>query len=364
MIVEKKRLKLKLNFTTQNGFVLKNPEVAYEEYGENNMEVILITHGGLSSMHAAGIYQDNHNENGWWDEIIGPNKVFDTNKYRIICANALGSMYGTCSPITTNIKTGNIYGNSFPTITFVDQVKFFKQFLDELGIDKLYLAAGVSMGSMHNLQLAALYPDFVGGVISVATAGRMPPSGIAIHNFISNTLKLDAAYNNGNYKKGTHFNNLIVIHQMAKIYYTHERVIKSLCWDSVQDGPKSQEQRVNNINQYLEAGIEQRIKNEDPNCIIRILHAINTYNLGLGFDKYETGVQKIKCPVLLVNINTDQEFPPHWAQEVADIINDKNPSQAEVKILDSPWGHIGCLKETDEFKKIFPVFMKKIEKIL
>ncbi len=362
MIVTAKKITLANNFTTENGFIFKNPVVAYEEYGEGNEKTILITHGGLSSMHAAGKYKESDSLPGWWDDLIGEDKVFNTKKYRIICANALGSMYGTCSPITENPETGTPYGKNFPFITFIDQAKFFKLFLDELGIDKLYLLAGVSMGSMHNLQLVALYPDLAGGVISVATAGRMPPSGMGMHNFISNSLKLDPEFNNGDYKPGTKFNSLLTIHQIAKIYYTHERIIKNLCWDTVKDGPDAQEKRRKNVNNYLVAGIEERVKQEDPNCIIRTLDAINTFDLGKGFDSYKQGVEQIKCPVMLVNMNTDQEFPPHWAEELGNLINETNSQQAIVKIIDSPWGHIGCLKETDKFQKLFPKLLEKINR--
>jgi homoserine O-acetyltransferase len=360
MFIEKKTITLTEEFKTESGKILKKAPVAYEEYGKSNGKVILITHGGLSSMHAAGRYSESDIEAGWWDDLIGPGKVFNTDEYRIICANALGSMYGTCSPLTKNPETGKKYKADFPHITFNDHVRFFKQFLDELGIEKLHLAAGVSMGSMHNLLMAAMYPDFVGGVISVATAGRMPPSGVAMHLYITNSLEMDPAFNNGDYENSEDFATLYSIQQMTRIYYTHERIIKKMCWDVVGEAPEAQIKRVKRINNYLTAGLDEQTKQRDPNCIIRILNAINTYDLGADSVNFETGVMRIQCPVLLVNMNTDQEFPPHWAEEIAAVLNKKNHGQARAKIIDSDWGHVGCLHETEKFKPLFSEFIVEL----
>jgi homoserine acetyltransferase len=119
---------------------------------------------------------------------------------------------------------------------------------------------------------------------------------------------------------------------------------KERCWDSVSERKDSQEERSLNVKEYLDNGIEEQIEGRDPNCYIRILNAINNYDLGRDVEDYEKGVQRIKCPVLLINISTDSEFPPYWAEEIAEILNRKNPDQAQVKILDSPWGHMGCVQ--------------------
>lgn len=360
MIVEKKKIHLSADFITENGFILKTPEVAYEEYGNPDGEVIVINHGGLSSMHSAGRYSGEPVNTGWWDGLIGPGKTFDTNRYRIISPNAMGSMYGTSSPLTINSGTGNPYGASFPDITMIDMAKFNKAFLDELKISRVFLFAGVSMGSLNNLQTAALYPELMRGVISVATAGRMPPSGIAMHYFMMNAIKNDPAFNNGDYIPGTRFFSLLMIHQMAKIYYTHEDGIKDLCWNTVKESPDSQTQRCKNILNYLVTGTDEVIQDKDPNCYIRILNAVNSFDLGRDAASYEEGAGRIKCPVLLINMTTDQEFPTHWIDELGGVLNSKQPGQAKIEKIYSPWGHVGCLRETEQFEKIFPEFIRSI----
>jgi homoserine O-acetyltransferase len=345
MIVESCTLKLAEPFVTEKGGVIQEAVVAYEAYGQAGKPTVLITHGGLSSHHAAGRYGPTDPLPGFWDDIIGSGKAIDTDQYRVLSANSLGSMYGSTSPLTTNPHTGQPYGSDFPEITLIDMVRFHKAFLDQMGVTSLAMIAGPSMGSLQALQMAALYPDYVGSVVSVATAGRMTPSGMCIHHFMINALQMDPAFNNGRYEIGTPRLALHLIQQVARIYYTHERFVKERYWDSVPEGKDSQAKRSRKAKEYLLTGVEEQIEGRDPNCYIRILNAINTYDLGRDVGNYEKGVQRIQCPVLLINISTDAEFPPYWAEELAEILNQNNPGQAHVKIIDSIWGHMGCVQE-------------------
>ncbi len=359
MIVNSQILKLAEPFITEKGDVIKEALVAFEEYGPEGQPVVLITHGGLSSHHAAGRYAPQDPLPGFWDDIIGPGKAIDTQQYRVISANALGSMYGSASPLTANPDTGQPYGPEFPEITLIDMVRFQKAFLDQMGVSHLAMIAGPSMGSLQALQMAALYPDVVDSVVAVATAGRMTPSGMCIHHFMINAIEMDPVFNNGWYEIGTPKLALRLIQQVARIYYTHERFIKEKCWDSVPEGRDAQAKRSHNAKDYLQNGVEEQIEGRDPNCYIRVLNAINSYDLGRDIGDYEKGVQRIKCPVLLININTDAEFSPDWAEELAEILNKSNPGQAQVKIIDSIWGHMGCIQEGKAIGKHITDFLRK-----
>jgi homoserine O-acetyltransferase len=345
MIVKSQILKFSEPFITEKGDVISDGVVAYEEYGNKEGPVVFITHGGLSSHHAAGRYIAEDPTPGFWDDVIGPGKAIDTDSFRVLSANSLGSMYGSSSPLSVNPNTGRHYGPDFPEITLIDMVRFYKVFLDRMGVSKLSLMAGPSMGSLQSLQMAALYPDFVGAVVAVAAAGRMTPFGMGIHHFMINALQMDPEFNEGLYEIGAPKLALRLIQQVARIYYIHERFVKERCWDSVPEGKDAQGKRSLNVSEYLKTGIEEQIEGRDPNCYIRVLNAINSYDLGRDVQNYDMGVQRIKCPVLLINISTDSEFPPYWAEEVAEILNSKNPNQAKVKILDSSWGHMGCVQE-------------------
>jgi homoserine acetyltransferase len=294
MIVKSRTLKLAEPFITEKGGVIRDAVVAYEAYGQEGKPTVLITHGGLSSHHSAGRYAKEDPLPGFWDDIIGPGKAIDTHRYRVLSANALGSMYGSASPLTINPDTGKPYGPDFPEITLIDMVR------------------------------------------------------------------MDPAFNNGRYEIGAPKLALHLIQQVAGIYYTHERFIKERYWDTVPEGKDSQAKRSLNAGDYLLTGVEAQIEGRDPNCYIRILNAINSYDLGRDVGSYKKGVHRIKCPVLLINISTDAEFPPHWAEELAEILNRKNPGQAQVKIIDSIWGHMGCVQEGKAIGKNIADFLFRL----
>lgn len=361
MTVEKKILKFSNTFQCENGFALKEAVMAYEEYGMKDGPVIVVTHGGLSSQHNAGKYKESDPQAGYWDDLIGPNKVLDTNRYRIISPNSLGSMYGTTSSLSINPQTNKPYGPHFPEITLIDMTRFLKLFLDELKIKKLHLIIGPSMGSLHALQLAALYPDFVNGVISIATAGRITPGALSIHNLIINMLKTDPAYEKGFYEPSRMKHALRLVHQVARIYYIHHSMLDQVLFKSIPDQKDAWKKRNDLIANYLTAGLDEHIQFSDPNCYITLLKALNTYDLGRDMESYEQGVSRIKCPVLLMNMKTDSEFPPEWADEVADILNKNCPNQAKSVVIESIWGHIGCLKETETLGKYINEFINRIK---
>lgn len=360
MLVEKKLLKLSQPFKTEYGEVIKNPEVIYEEYGNISGPVIFLGHGGLSSQHAAGKYTENDLKPGWWNPLIGQGKVLDTNKYRIICANVLGSMYGSTGPLSINPDTGKIYGPDFPKITLIDQVKFYKAFLDELRVKELFMMAGVSMGSLHTLQMAVLYPNFVRSIVAVATAGYMPPGGLAFHNIMINILKLDPKYNNGWYKPGNPEIGLNIITQLSKIYYTNYKLFIDIC-KSIDEQKDVQRLKNERIKKFLLEGVKETIKTRDPNSYITILEAINSYDLSIGFNNFREAVQRIKCPALIMNIDTDCEFPPEYAYEIGKILNQKKTGQAKVEILKSKMGHLGCVYEFEQLEKYIGNFIKNLK---
>ena len=360
MLVQKKLIHLSEPFITENGIPLKRPQVVYEDYGQPDGPVILIAHGALADQHAAGRYCAEDLHDGFWDGLIGPGRVFDTDRYRILCINSLGSMYGTTSPVTLNPDTGCRYGPHFPEITMIDMVRFKKAVLDQLGVSELHLMAGPSMGALQSLQMAALYPEFVGGVVGVAAAGRTPPAAMAIHHFIINTLRMDPAFQAGWYDLGRQLLALKTIHQFLRINAIHEDLITQSMWNAVHDGPHAQLERSRAIARYLAATLDIDIKDRDPNCYITLLNAINSYDLGRDEESYEEGVLRIQSPVLLMNIDTDSEFHMNWAEEVADILNTRTPGQAKVGMIDSPWGHLGSIKEIEQIGESVRRFMAEL----
>jgi homoserine O-acetyltransferase len=347
MLVEKRTLVLSRPFVTEAGARLPEAPVAYEEYGNPGGPVILICHGGLSSQHAAGRYRERDPAPGWWDDLIGPGRPFDTDRFRILSSNALGGMHGSCSPLSIDPRTGRPYGPTFPVLTLGDQVRFQAAFLDAMDIDRLWCVAGPSMGSLHALTFAALFPERLDRAVAVATAARMTASGMAMHHFMMDVYRSDPGFQAGWYPPGVPLAAARVLWQAIKLYYTSEALFRVSCADPVPHGPGAQARRSARTHAFLSAGQAAGSAAYDPNCFLTTLAAVNTHDLGEGFATLEAGLRRIHCPLLMINIASDAEFPPAEAEAIARILNAARPGQATSRVISSMWGHLGCVREPE-----------------
>ncbi|HQI29016.1 MAG TPA: alpha/beta fold hydrolase, partial [Sedimentisphaerales bacterium] len=148
----------------ESGKTLGPIDVAYETYGTLNEardNAILICHALSGNAHVAGYNSPHDKKPGWWDEMVGPGKGIDTNRYFVICSNFLGGCSGTTGPSSINPRTGKPYGLDFPIITIADMVKVQKLLLDALGIQHLLAVIGGSLGGMQTIQWSIAYPEMM-----------------------------------------------------------------------------------------------------------------------------------------------------------------------------------------------------------
>ncbi|SJZ57008.1 homoserine O-acetyltransferase MetX [Selenihalanaerobacter shriftii] len=348
----------KEKFKTESGKELGPIEINYETYGRlnsNQDNVILIVHHLTANAHTAGKYQTGDQEVGWWNNLIGPNKAIDTNKYYVICSNVLGSCYGTTGPASINPETGREYGTDFPVITIKDMIKLQKALLDKLGINHLRAVIGGSMGGMQALKWAVEYPDFVDKVIPIGTPGRLKAQSIAYNQIAIEAIKNDPDWQKGDYygsgrypKKGMalarkigmitfrspeSFQNKFGREELErKDFYTLDSQFK--------------------INSYLDYQGQKFIERFDANSFLYLTKAMDLFDLGRGYDSFSTALSRIQAKVLLITINSDQLFPPEESLEVVNILQQMG-KWAEHYEIDSKLGHDSFLVEFDKFK--FPI---------
>src|SRR4030042_4170404 len=175
--------------------------VAYETYGKLNDQrsnAILILHALSGDAHVAGFHKGDEKP-GWWDDMIGPGKAFDTNKYFVICSNVLGGCKGTTGPSSVNPKIGKQFGLDFPIISISDMVNVQKHLIDHFGIDQLLSVAGGSMGGMEALEWLTAYPDKLRSDIVIATAVKHSPQQIAFHEVGRQAIMADPHWKDGHY---------------------------------------------------------------------------------------------------------------------------------------------------------------------
>jgi homoserine O-acetyltransferase len=202
-------------FVTRSSEHLDEVTVAYETYGEldaDRSNAVLVFHALTGSQHAAGFNRAVVNvgsrwteecQSGWWDGFVGPGKALDTSRFFVICANYLGSCYGSTGPASIEPSTGLPYGSRFPRITFADIADTQVRLLEHLGIEKLHAVVGASTGGLLTMSLATRYPEMVDIVIPIASGTRVTALQ-TIHNFEQITaIENDPNFRNGDYYEGS-----------------------------------------------------------------------------------------------------------------------------------------------------------------
>jgi len=189
--------------TLASGATLPEVEVAYETYGELNAEksnAVFICHALSGDAHAAGVHQgDDPNRPGWWDNIVGPGRALDTDRFFVICANVLGGCKGTTGPSSIDPASGKPYGLRFPLVQVRDLVETHRALLRELGIERLLAAVGGSLGGMQALQWAIDHPTEVDGAAIIAASARLSAQNIAFSAVAREAIMRDPDFAGGDY---------------------------------------------------------------------------------------------------------------------------------------------------------------------
>jgi homoserine O-acetyltransferase len=203
--------------------------IAYETYGSLNTErsnAILICHALTGDQYVAG-HHPFTGKPGWWETLVGPGKVLDTERYFLICANVIGGCMGSSGPTEVNPATSKAWGLSFPVITIADMVRAQKRLVDHLGIASLFCVIGGSMGGMQALQWAASFPDSVFSAVPIATAARHSAQNIAFHEVGRQAIMADPDWRGGAYLETSRRpeRGLAVARMAAHITYLSEQAL-------------------------------------------------------------------------------------------------------------------------------------------
>ncbi|MET0273474.1 MAG: homoserine O-acetyltransferase, partial [Phenylobacterium sp.] len=213
-----------------SGARLEPLEIAYKTYGTLNdtkSNAVLVCHALTMDQHAAGLHPAT-GKPGWWSRVIGPGLPLDPARYFIICANVVGGCMGTTGPASTNPKTGEAYGLTFPVITIADMVRAQAMLIEALGIETLFAVVGGSMGGMQVLQWAADYPEKLFSAICIAAAARHSAQNIAFHEVGRQAIMADPDWRAGAYESAgvRPEKGLAVARMAAHITYLSEQALQ------------------------------------------------------------------------------------------------------------------------------------------
>ena len=186
----------------RSGGVLDSYDLVYETYGtlnEARSNAVLVCHALNASHHVAGFYADDPDNVGWWDNMIGPGKPLDTEKFFVIGVNNPGGCFGSTGPASSNPKTGKAYGSSFPVVTVEDWVHAQARLADRLGIETFAAVMGGSLGAMQAMQWAIRFPERVLNAIVVAATPKLSAQNIAFNEVARQAITTDPDFHGGDY---------------------------------------------------------------------------------------------------------------------------------------------------------------------
>jgi homoserine O-acetyltransferase len=336
--------------------------LAYETYGKLNSEksnTILIHHALTGDAHAAG-FHDGDKDPGWWDNMIGPGKAFDTEHYFVVCSNVLGGCKGSTGPASINPITGRPYGLQFPVITIKDMVNAQRHLIDYLGITKLLAVVGGSMGGMQALQWVVSYPDRVRSVIPVATTANHSPQQIAFNEVGRQAIMADPNWNKGDYYgKDLPAKGLSVARMVGHITYMSDVSMSEKFGRKFKNTKQpfkfSPEFEVEG---YLQYRGDNFINRFDPNSYLYITKAIDYFDLANGKGLREV-FKGISAPFLIIAFKSDWLYPAYQSQEIARACKLAGIDAIYCE-LNSNYGHDAFLVEVDEQAHLIKYFLKRV----
>jgi homoserine O-acetyltransferase/O-succinyltransferase len=320
------------------GTTLAPVDVAYETYGELNeakSNAILLEHAFSGDAHAAG-------PGGWWNNMIGPGKGFDTDKYFMICSNVLGGCRGTTGPGSVNPATGCPWAMTFPSVTIPDMVRLQKILIDHLGIDRLLAVAGGSMGGMQALEWAVTYPDNVLAALPIATTTRHSAQQIAFNEVGRQAIMADPDWNEGNYYgKRLPARGLSVARMVGHITYMSDESMREKFGRRLREGQNKFE-----VESYLHYRGAQFVDRFDANSYIYITRAMDIYDL-THRGSLASLFEKIRTRFLVLSFTSDWLYPSYQSLEIVSALRSRNCDVAYCN-LTSQYGHDAFLVEVNE----------------
>ncbi|HEX2983529.1 MAG TPA: homoserine O-acetyltransferase [Ignavibacteriales bacterium] len=367
-------------FNSQNKFVFENGcgiekiAAAYQTYGKLNNEgsnAILICHALTGNAHAAGVLAGiesddesrwnflnkyshmNADKTGWWDRLIGKGKIFDTDKYFVVCPNILGSCYGTTGPASVNPVTNKPYASDFPVYTVRDIVKVQHALLKKLGVNKLKTVAGGSLGGMQVMEWAVMYPDMVESIIPMATVAKHTDWAIGLNEAARKAIQNDPKWNGGKYAdqpiEGLKLARMIAMLTYRSDVSFNERFQR----ERVNGGSRFDSENIFQAQSYLRYQGEKLVKRFDANTYIYLTYAMDLHDVSYDRSKVEDVLGNISAKTLSVGINTDVLYPPSEQKQIAAQI-----PGAKYAEINSIYGHDAFLIEIDQISAMIKEYIK------
>jgi homoserine O-acetyltransferase len=354
----------------QSGASIADYTLMYETYGELNADrsnAVLVCHALNASHHVAGAHErpDGGLVYGWWDNMVGPGKPLDTDKFFVIGVNNLGSCFGSTGPMHVNPTTGKPYGAAFPVITVEDWVHAQARLMDALGIRQLAAVMGGSLGGMQAMAWSMLYPDRLRHCVVIASTPKLTAQNIAFNDVARQAILTDPDYHGGDFyehgvvpKRG-----LRVARMVGHITYLSDDDMAEKFGRELRSGAYQFGFGIDfEIESYLRYQGDKFSEYFDANTYLLITKALDYFDPALAFQGDLTkAMSNTQAKFLLVSFSTDWRFAPERSREIVQaLVNNKR--QVSYAEIDAPHGHDAFLLDDERYLEVVRSYYGKVWK--
>lgn len=353
--------------TLKSGQVLPQFNLIYETYGELNADksnAVLICHALSGHHHVAGKHSENDKNPGWWDNLIGPGKPLDTNKFFVIGLNNLGGCHGSSGPLSTNPNTDRPWGATFPILTVEDWVNSQAQLADFLGIKQLAAVLGGSLGGMQALQWAIAFPKRIRHALVIASAPNLTAQNIAFNEVARQAIITDPEFYEGDY-----FNHgvlprrgLRIARMLGHITYLSDDAMGAKFGRKLREGNIHYSFDVEfEIESYLRYQGDKFAGEFDANTYLRMTRALDYFDPAFEYGgDLSAALAKVTAEFLVVSFTSDWRFSPARSREIVKALLDNELSVSYAEVT-AAHGHDAFLMPDAHYHNIMRAYFSKIE---
>ena len=379
-IIEPKTLSLDLpegGYRLETGGVLKGIDVLYEECGApmRDDNVIFICHALTGDAHVAGIRPGEERPSGWWENMVGPGRGIDTNKFHVICANVLGGCSGTTGPMSINPDTGRPYGSSFPQYTMSDAVDVYRMLLRQLGVKRLAALIGGSYGGIQVMDWVSRCPDEMERAALIATSASLNTQALAFDIVGRAGITVDPEWNGGDYyDKGDGTgpkHGLAEARQLAHITYLSRELLEEKFHRKLQqsflDAPPEERAKRDRefktyfqIESYLDHHGRKFLKRFDANSYLHITRSMDLFDAGERYGGLDSACARVKAKCLVVSYEHDILFAEWQSRDIAGALL-RNNKRVTYCHLEAGTGHDSFLTDISDLSPLLSGFLNDRE---
>lgn len=352
--------------TLQNGCILPRFELMIETYGTLNADksnAVLICHALSGNHHVAGYHSKNDKHPGWWDNMIGPGKPVDTNRFFVVGLNNLGGCHGSTGPLSINPDTGKAYGADFPMVTVKDWVESQSMLADRFGIDKWAAVMGGSLGGMQALQWAIDKPQRLRHALIIASAPRLSTQNIAFNDVARQAILTDPDFCQGQYAQQQKIprRGLRIARMMGHITYLAEDGLGKKFGRQMRQPNYQYDYNIEfEVESYLRYQGDKFAEVFDANSYLLMTKALDYFDPARDYDgSLVAAVSAIQARILIASFSSDWRFSPRRSQELLDALVAAN-KPVQYIALKSAHGHDAFLMEDADYQAAVRIYFNNI----